>query len=203
MLLIAAGSLAISLLVSPGPDPTQGEDRTPVVRRIAATAALAAQEYRVGVKDGKVIAQAEVEEAQLFLTEARRTAAGLPLELSKSTGDELDRILGMIRQTASPDSIDIRVRCLRDAQPETRRVARRNSPRCRPARGAELYQTNCAVPRRDRRETALRARRSIRNRPTSPTVTRSAIAPRSILSPGNHRRRRYCDARVRDSPLRR
>jgi hypothetical protein len=57
MLLIAAGSFAISLLVSPGPDPTQGEDRTPVVRRIAATAALAAQEYRVGVKDGKVIAR--------------------------------------------------------------------------------------------------------------------------------------------------
>jgi hypothetical protein len=86
MLLIAAGSLAISLLVSPAPDPTQGEDRTPVVRRIAATAALAAQEYRSGVRDGKVIAQAEVEEAQLFLTEARRTAARLPLEVSKSTG---------------------------------------------------------------------------------------------------------------------
>jgi hypothetical protein len=71
MLLIAAGSLAISLLVAPSsPNPTQGEDRTPVVRRIAATAALAAQEYRSGVKDGKVIARAEVEEAELFLTEA-------------------------------------------------------------------------------------------------------------------------------------
>ncbi len=113
MLLIAAGSLAISLLVSPGPDPTQGEDRTPVVRRIAATTALAAQEYREGVKDGKVIARAEVEEAELFLTEARRTAAGLPLDVSKyHRSHELDRILGMVRQTAEPDSIDIRVRQL-------------------------------------------------------------------------------------------
>ena len=146
MLLIAAGSFAISLLVSPGPDPTQGEDRTPVVRRIAATAALAAQEYRSGVKDGKVIAQAEVEEAQLFLTEARRTASGLPLELSKSTGDELDRILGMIRQTASPDSIDIRVRQLSATLSQKLSVSLDEIPAQVPtlARGAELYQTNCA-----------------------------------------------------------
>jgi len=146
MLLIAAGSFAISLLVSPGPDPTQGEDRTPVVRRIAATAALAAQEYRSGVKDGKVIAQAEVEEAQLFLTEARRTASGLPLELSKSTGDELDRILGMIRQTASPDSIDIRVRQLSATLSQKLGVSLDEIPAQVPtlARGAELYQTNCA-----------------------------------------------------------
>ena len=146
MLLIAAGSFAISLLVSPGPDPTQGEDRTPVVRRIAATAALAAQEYRSGVKDGKVIAQAEVEEAQLFLTEARRTASGLPLELSKSTGDALDRILGLIRQTASPDSIDIRVRQLSATLSQKLGVSLDEIPAQVPtlARGAELYQTNCA-----------------------------------------------------------
>ncbi len=147
MLLIAAGSLAISLLVAPSsPDPTQGEDRTPVVRRIAATAALAAQEYRDGVKDGKVIARAEVEEAELFLTEARRTAAGLPLELSKSTGDELDRILGMVRQTASPDSIDLRVRQLTATLSQKLGVSLDEIPAQVPtlARGAELYQTNCA-----------------------------------------------------------
>ncbi len=146
MLLIAAGSLAISLLVSPAPDPIQGEDRTPVVRRIAATAALAAQEYREGVKDGKVIARAEVEEAELFLTEARRTAAGLPLEVSKSTGDELDRILGMVRQSASPDSIDIRVRELTATLSQRLGVSLDEIPAQVPtlARGAELYQTNCA-----------------------------------------------------------
>src|SRR5262245_11018173 len=146
MFLIAAGSIAISLLVGHSPDPTQGEDRTPVVRRIAATAALAAQEYRVGVKDGKVIAKAEVEEAELFLTEARRTAAGLPLEVSKSTGEELDRIIGMVRQTASPDSIDVRVRQLTATLSQKLNVSLDEIPAQVPtlARGAELYQTNCA-----------------------------------------------------------
>ena len=98
------------------------------------------------MKDGKVIARAEVEEAELFLTEARRTAAGLPLEVSKSTGEELDRILGMVRQTASPDSIDIRVRQLTAELSQKLGVSLDEIPAQAPtlARGAELYQTNCA-----------------------------------------------------------
>ena len=56
------------------------KDPAPVARRVAATAQLAAQEYRVGVVDGRVVAKAEVEEATLFLQEARRSAALLPAE---------------------------------------------------------------------------------------------------------------------------
>ncbi|HEX7919082.1 MAG TPA: hypothetical protein VF454_06725, partial [Gemmatimonadales bacterium] len=59
--------------------PLHAADDVPAtVRRVAATSALAAQEYRIGVHGGAVVAPAEVEEAKLFLTEARRAAALLP-----------------------------------------------------------------------------------------------------------------------------
>src|SRR5258706_1701050 len=47
-------------------------------RRLAATTQLAAQEYRLGVSGGRVVAQAEVDEAKLFLAEARRNADHIP-----------------------------------------------------------------------------------------------------------------------------
>jgi hypothetical protein len=58
--------------------PLQGQDEVSVARRVAATAQLAAQEYRLGVDGGRIVARAEVEEARLFLSEARRSAGALP-----------------------------------------------------------------------------------------------------------------------------
>ena len=52
-----------------------------MARRVAATAQLAAQEYRVGVVDGRVVAKAEVEEAALFLQ------GGPPLGRLSARGD--------------------------------------------------------------------------------------------------------------------
>lgn len=49
----------------------------PTARRIAAMAAVALEEYRLGVENGRVVSVAELEEARSFLEEARRAAATL------------------------------------------------------------------------------------------------------------------------------
>src|SRR6476660_10495101 len=105
----------ILLLVASAQSPQQQavpRDQTPVARRIAATAQLAAQEYRTGVVDGRVVAKAEVEEATLFLQEARRSAALLPAEAAKAATGDIDRLLRLVAETAPPDSLDARVRSL-------------------------------------------------------------------------------------------
>jgi len=80
--MILRGFIALCLLLletsrgqaTPGP---QSADSVALVRRIAATVQLAVQEYGLGVRDGKVVAPAEVDEARLFLSEAGKTAGRL------------------------------------------------------------------------------------------------------------------------------
>ena len=55
MVLIGGAVLVGTILGTPLQTTAQG-DPAPVVRRIAATAQLAAQEYRIGVLDGRVVA---------------------------------------------------------------------------------------------------------------------------------------------------
>ena len=126
--------------------PAGGGDHTQSVRRIAATARLAAQEYRLGVQNGKIVLPAEVEEAQLFLTEARRTAGLLPTEISRSTSREIDAILGLVKQLASGDSVAARVSALSNQLAQRLGVSLDESPSRVPtlARGAEVYQASCA-----------------------------------------------------------
>src|SRR5215218_9276480 len=107
--------LSIVLSAAPlqgGQQPIVSQDRAPVARRVAATAQLAAQEYRIGVVDGRVVAKAEVEEAELFLQEARRSAALLPSEAGRAAMVEIDNLLALVSRTASPDSLDAHVRAL-------------------------------------------------------------------------------------------
>ena len=63
----AALPILLSALTSATTAPRAPTDSAAVVRRVAATATLAAQEYRIGVVGGRVVAAAEVEEARLFL----------------------------------------------------------------------------------------------------------------------------------------
>src|SRR5436190_17789535 len=88
------------------------KDPAPVARRVAATAQLAAQEYRVGVVDGRVVAKAEIDEAALFLQEARRSARLLPAEAGQAATADIDAMLRLVAATALPDSLDARVRSL-------------------------------------------------------------------------------------------
>jgi high-affinity iron transporter len=149
MLLI--GGLFSLLLASVGGDslvqqPAISQDRIPVARRIAASAQLAAQEYRVGVVDGRVVAPAEVEEAALFLKEARRSAALLPAALSASATGEIDALARLVAHTAPPDSLDAHVRLLTDDLTRRLGITLDELPAQTPslARGAEVYQLNCA-----------------------------------------------------------
>lgn len=126
--------------------PAAGGDHTQAVRRIAATARLAAQEYRLGVQNGKIVLPAEVEEARLFLTEAKRTAGLLPPEISRSTSRELNAILALVGRLASGDSVAARVSALSNQLAQRLGVSLDELPSRVPtlARGAEVYQANCA-----------------------------------------------------------
>lgn len=146
MFLIHAVGLLAALsgpAAATGPDQS---DQAPLVRRIAATTALAAQEYDIGVDGGKVVAPAEVEEARLFLTEARRTAGLLPGEAATAATTELDALLALVARAAEPESVTVRAHRLADMLATRFGVALEEVPVRAPmlARGAELYQGQCA-----------------------------------------------------------
>lgn len=146
MVLIGA---AVFLTASLLPSPQQGvpdSTLTPVVRRLAATAHLAAQEYRVGVVAGRVASQAEVDEARLFLNEARRSAALLPPEIRSLPVSAIDSLIRLVDGTASPDSVDAGVVRLTSALSQQLGITLDELPVRAPglARGAEVYRTNCA-----------------------------------------------------------
>jgi high-affinity iron transporter len=116
------------------------------VRRLAATAQLAAQEYRIGIVDGRVVSRAEIDEARLFLRESRRSAEALPPELSRGALAEIDSIMRLVTRLAPPDSIDARVSRLTTTLSSRAGVSLDELPAQPPslARGAEVYQANCA-----------------------------------------------------------
>lgn len=139
MILISALSFS-ALLLAQAPDPA------PAVRRLAATATLAAQEYALGVSDGRVVLAAEVEEARLFLIEARRSAEQLPPEWAGATTKELDSLVALVDRVAPPDEVTGRVRRLTSTLAAGLGVALDEIPARAPvlARGEEVYRTTCA-----------------------------------------------------------
>jgi len=148
MILIGGAALLVgaSLLSSQPQQASQSPDQTPVVRRLAATAQLAAQEYRIGVENGRIIARAEVDEARLFLQESRRSAALLPRDVSSSALAQVDSLLRLVNRVAPPDSVDGAVRRLTGSLSRRLNVVLDEIPNQEPslARGAAIYQTNCA-----------------------------------------------------------
>src|SRR5688572_5349460 len=147
MVLIGGGALILGAALLVTPQQTASPlDLAPVVRRLAATAQLAAQEYRVGIVDGRVVSPAEVDEARLFLQESRRAAAGLPAEYSAGAVASIDSVITLLDRTASPDLIEARVRRLTSAISARLGVPLDEIPNQTPslARGAEVFQANCA-----------------------------------------------------------
>ncbi|HJR17997.1 MAG TPA: FTR1 family protein [Gemmatimonadales bacterium] len=142
----AAGLLLWAILLTPQQttDPT---NPVPLARRLAATAQLAAQEYRVGIVDGRIVSPAEIDEARLFLQESRRSAAALPAKLAAGTVARVDSLLAMIERTAAPDSVDSHVRELTSTIAADLGIVLDEIPSQPPsiARGAEVYQANCAA----------------------------------------------------------
>ncbi|HEU5170364.1 MAG TPA: FTR1 family protein [Gemmatimonadales bacterium] len=122
-------------------------DHVTAARRVAATAQLAAQEYRIGVSGGRVVAPAEVEEARLFLTEARRSASVLPPAVRGPAGREIDALLALVGTIGPPDSLDARVRALASVLSSGLGVTLEELPSAPPplARGERIYREQCAA----------------------------------------------------------
>ena len=146
MILIGGALLGASLLSSQLQQVSQSQDPAPVVRRLAATAQLAAQEYRIGVENGRIIARAEVAEARLFLQESRRSAALLPRDVSSGALAQIDSLLHLVDRVARPDSVDEGVRRLTGSLSRRLNVVLDEIPNQEPslARGAAIYQRDCA-----------------------------------------------------------
>jgi high-affinity iron transporter len=146
MVLIGGAFLVATALLSQPQQRSAGPDQVPVVRRLAATAQLAAQEYRIGVAAGRVVSPAEVAEARLFLGESRRSAARLPADARSATLAQIDSLLQMVERVAPPDSVDARVRRLAAALSNHFGIALDEIPQQTPslARGAAVYQADCA-----------------------------------------------------------
>ena len=147
--MVLNGALALLLAASLSQSPQQvstANDLAPTVRRLAATAQLAAQEYRVGIVDGRVVSKAEVDEARLFLQESLRAAADLPGGIGGDVAGQLDSLLRLIGSTADPDTVDARVLRLTTGLSSRMGVTLDEIPSGAPslARGAEVYQANCA-----------------------------------------------------------
>jgi high-affinity iron transporter len=147
--MVLIGGVAL-LIATALPNQTQQRDsladQAPVVRRLAATAQLAAQEYRVGIADGKIVSPAEVDEAKLFLRESRRSAALLSVEVRAAIVGQIDSLLSMVDRVAPPDSIDAHVSRLTSSVADRFGIALDQVPSQLPslARGGAVYQTNCA-----------------------------------------------------------
>jgi high-affinity iron transporter len=147
MFLTGKTSLALlSFLFAGGIPVAEVDDIPATVRRVAATVTLAAQEYRIGVKDGAIVLQPEVDEAKLFLTEARRAAALLPAQGGRETVVFIDELLALVGRTASPDSVDARTRVLTTHLTETWHITLDEIPSVPPSleRGKLLYAQECA-----------------------------------------------------------
>jgi high-affinity iron transporter len=148
--MILRGFIALSLLLSgtsrgralPGP---QAADSVALVRRIAATVQLAAQEYALGVRDGKVVAEPEVDEAKLFLTEAGKTAGRLPSAATEIQA-RIDQVLRLVNALHLPIQFPRPRRFSSKVLPLISEVALDDVPDQAPslARGASIYQVQCA-----------------------------------------------------------
>jgi len=138
--------LTLAALTVGSPGRANAQDYSVPVRRIASTAVLAAQEYRLGVVDGKVVLTAEVEEAVLFFTEASRTALELPGDAAEETRRTLADLVHLVETTGSPDTVSARTARLVAGLAERFGVDVDAIPADPPslAQGARVYQENCA-----------------------------------------------------------
>lgn len=134
------------LTVALGATARADEQPVPLVRRIASTTALAAQEYRLGVQHGRIVAEPEVEEARLFLEEAKRSALLLPEPARAEAVANLERMLAVVQRTGPADSLAAGANALAEALATRFGVTLDEVPALAPslARGAALYRAQCA-----------------------------------------------------------
>ena len=112
-------------------------------RRVVAAAALAAREYAAGVppEGGKVDRPEEVEEAKLFIQQARFDVPSLPSAVRSGADSGLGHLAALLESLAPPDSV------ARVADALVRRIGIDEPLPSQPpslARGAAVYREQCA-----------------------------------------------------------
>lgn len=142
--MILSQLLLISAVLSQGS--AQAPDQAAVVRRIASTVQIAAQEYALGVDQGKVVQAAEVEEARLFLTEAARSVGQLPAPSSEELRVALERMLALVKGVAPAESVTAAANGFVTDLAQQFGITLDEIPAQAPAiaRGASVYQAQCA-----------------------------------------------------------
>jgi len=145
--------LAVAALLCAGSAPAQTPARAEVppqvqesARRVAATLALAAQEYALAFVGGRFTNQAEYDEAVLFVAEARRSAAQLPAPLSAELEQRI-AILGVRLAGRMPvESLAIEARLISVRLGTALGISLDERPAREPslAAGAHLYRARCA-----------------------------------------------------------
>jgi high-affinity iron transporter len=142
--MILSQLLLISAVLSQGS--AQAPDQAAVVRRIASTVQIAAQEYALGVDQGKVVQAAEVEEARLFLTEAARSVGQLPATSSEELRVALERMLALVKGVAPAESVTAAANGFVTDLAQQFGITLDEIPAQAPAiaRGASVYQAQCA-----------------------------------------------------------
>jgi high-affinity iron transporter len=140
MNLIYAALSTLALVNGPGTDSLAAG------RRVAASVQLAAQEYRNGFAGGKLTLPAEVNEARLFLAEARRTAQVLPARIATGTITAIDQLLDMLARAVPPDSIAASARRVTENLASALGAPLDDIPEHAPSlrRGAEIFQRECS-----------------------------------------------------------
>ena len=140
MNLIYAAFISLSLAHGPG------ADSVAAARRIVAGVQLAAEEYRNGFTGGRLTSPAEVDEARLFLTQARSAAGVLSPKVAAMTIADIDRMLKFVAIGASPDSMGAGARRTADDLAAALGVVLDEIPERAPllTHGADLYRRECS-----------------------------------------------------------
>jgi high-affinity iron transporter len=125
----------------------QAIDSLSVTRRVAATIALAAQEYTLGVDSagGRITLPEEVEEARLFIEQARLDVQFLPVSVRGAAHRELAAMKVLLDDLGRPDVVHARAAALterlRGAIAEPLDVLPARPPDVE--RGAAVYREQC------------------------------------------------------------
>lgn len=109
ILILAKPFLAIALGLGVVPPlPAAQTDSLSVSRRVVAAASLAAKEYALGVppQGGRITAPAEVDEARLFIDQARVDVRWLPAAARVSADSQLGVMRGLVDHLAPPADVE-------------------------------------------------------------------------------------------------
>lgn len=143
---VAAWLLVLAPFLWPGVVLGQSQDER-AGRRLAAVVSIAVEEYALGVSDGRVVSAAELDEARLFLDEARRLAAVLPADLVPDASRWLDSLITLAERLEDAEALAVVRDALRGRLADGLAISLDPLPSRAPAlaRGAEVYAASCAA----------------------------------------------------------